>query len=113
MSMTKQERRIDEFLGNGTPSAPVASPATAANPVLDSLKVELKELQQHPDPAKDDTLIEFLRPKSDELTLKVKEEQDRTTSASEQTYNLAGDTLKDFQATRTKVQKLGPAIKKI
>jgi hypothetical protein len=28
------------------------------------------------------------------------------------TYNLAGDTLKDFQATRSKVQKLIPAIEK-
>jgi DNA repair exonuclease SbcCD ATPase subunit len=111
-AMTKQEKRIDEFLGTSAP-APVAPPAAAANPVLDSLKVKLKELQQHLDHARDETLIEFLRPKVEELTLKVKEEQDRSISASEQTYNLAGDTLKDFQATRTKVQKLGPAIKKI
>jgi chromosome segregation ATPase len=112
-AMHKQEKRIDEVLGKGTSTATAAPPAATANPVLDSLKAKLKELQQHLDHAKDEHLIEFLRPKIEEVTSKIKEEQDRTTSASEQTYNLAGDTLKDFQATRTKVQKLGPAIKKI
>jgi DNA repair exonuclease SbcCD ATPase subunit len=75
--------------------------------------VKLNQLQQHLDHAKDDSLIEFLKPKVEELTAQIKAEHDRSFSASEQTYNLAGDTLKDFQATRSKVQKLGPAIKKI
>jgi hypothetical protein len=115
-AMCKQEKRIDAILGGNEISTPAAEGkvgAVVANPVLVSLKSKLKELQQHLDHAKDDALIAFLTPKIEELTAQVKEEQDRGFSASEQTYNLAGDTLKDFQATRQKVQKLAPAIERV
>jgi hypothetical protein len=115
VAMSKQEKRIDAILGSSkdTP-APAAAAAAApiANPALEAMKTKLKELQQHFDHAKDEALIEFLRPKIEELAAQIKVENDRCISASEQTFNLAGDTLKDFQATRTKVQKLGPAILK-
>jgi hypothetical protein len=112
-AMCKQEKRIDEFLGGPSPAAASATtPTPAANPALDSLKEQLKDFKQHLAHAKDEQLIGFLQAKIDVLVVQVKEEQDKTTSPSELTYNLAGDTLKDFQATRSKVQKLIPAIEK-
>jgi hypothetical protein len=112
-AMCKQEKRIDEILGApATGTASEAASPPAANPALDSFKEQLKDYKQHLVHAKDPQLVEFLQAKIDILVAQVKEEQDKTTSPSELTYNLAGDTLKDFQATRSKVQRLLPAIEK-